>query len=132
MQTRNSKRSRSWIVCISSRFRSRCCSQNNVFCDSRSFRIFDTLYWLEIVVRLSNKIRHDAEEAFHDKRHESSTIIRATKDHRNKKWIHEINNSIDSMIKSKAFSILKTLIDINTINMNINEWIERSINKIDI
>jgi hypothetical protein len=48
------------------------------------------------------------------------------------KWIHEINNSIDSMIKIKAFSILKTLIDINTINMNINEWIERSTNKIDI
>jgi hypothetical protein len=40
------------------------------------------------------------------------------------KWIHEINNSIDSMIKSKAFSTLKTLIDINTINMNINEWIK--------
>jgi hypothetical protein len=48
------------------------------------------------------------------------------------KWIHEINNSINSMIKNKAFSILKTLIDINTINMNINEWIKWSINKIDI
>jgi hypothetical protein len=48
------------------------------------------------------------------------------------KWIHEVNNSIDSMIKSKAFSILKTLIGINTINMNINEWIERSADKIDI
>jgi hypothetical protein len=48
------------------------------------------------------------------------------------KWIHEVNNSIDSMIKSKLSSTLKTLIDINTINMNINEWIERSINKIDI
>jgi hypothetical protein len=43
------------------------------------------------------------------------------------KWIHDINNSIDFMIKSKAFTILKTLIDINTINMNINEWIERLI-----
>ncbi len=32
------------------------------------------------------------------------------------KWIHEINNLIDSMIKNKAFSTLKTLIDINTIN----------------
>jgi hypothetical protein len=48
------------------------------------------------------------------------------------KWIHEINNSINSMIKNKAFSILKTLIDINTINININEWIKRSANKIDI
>jgi hypothetical protein len=48
------------------------------------------------------------------------------------KWIHDINNSIDFMIKSKAFTILKTLIDINTINMNINKWVERSIiDKID-
>jgi hypothetical protein len=47
------------------------------------------------------------------------------------KWVHEINNSIDSMFKNKAFSTLKTLIVINTINMNINEWIKRSINKID-
>jgi hypothetical protein len=48
------------------------------------------------------------------------------------KWIHNINNSIDFMIKSKAFTILKTLIDINTINININEWIERLIiDKID-
>jgi hypothetical protein len=37
------------------------------------------------------------------------------------KWIHEVNNSIDFMIKSKTFSILKTLIDINTINLNISE-----------
>jgi hypothetical protein len=43
------------------------------------------------------------------------------------KWIHDINNSIDFIIKSKAFTTLKTLIDINTINMNISEWIERSI-----
>jgi hypothetical protein len=43
------------------------------------------------------------------------------------KWIHDINNSIDFMIKSKAFTTLKTLIDINTINMNISEWIERLI-----
>jgi hypothetical protein len=48
------------------------------------------------------------------------------------KWIHEVNNSIDSMIKNKAFSTLKTLIDINTINININEWIKRSVDKIDI
>jgi hypothetical protein len=43
------------------------------------------------------------------------------------KWIHDINNSIDFMIKSKAFTTLKTLININTINMNISEWIKRSI-----
>ncbi len=47
------------------------------------------------------------------------------------KWIHEINNLIDFMIKIKTFSTLKTFIDINTINMNINEWVERLINKTD-
>ncbi len=47
------------------------------------------------------------------------------------KWIHEINNSTDFMIKSKTSTTLKTLIDINTINMNIIEWVERSTNKTD-
>jgi hypothetical protein len=37
------------------------------------------------------------------------------------KWIHEINNSIDFMIKNKAFTILKTLIDQNIINLNISK-----------
>ncbi len=37
------------------------------------------------------------------------------------KWIHDINNSIDFMIKSKTSRILKTLIDINKINLNINK-----------
>jgi hypothetical protein len=46
------------------------------------------------------------------------------------KWIHEVNNSIDFMIKSKTSTTLKTLIDINTINLNISEWVERS-NKTD-
>ncbi len=47
------------------------------------------------------------------------------------KWIHEVNNSIDFMIKIKTCSILKTLIDINKINMNTNEWVQRSVYKID-
>jgi hypothetical protein len=47
------------------------------------------------------------------------------------KWIHEVNNSIDFMIKSKASLILKTLIDFNTINMNINEWVKWLTNKTD-
>ncbi len=41
------------------------------------------------------------------------------------KWIHEINNSIDSMIKTKSSTIFKTLIDINTINLDTIEWIKR-------
>jgi hypothetical protein len=36
------------------------------------------------------------------------------------------------MIKSKTSSTLKTLIDINTINMNTNEWVERLADKTDI
>jgi hypothetical protein len=41
------------------------------------------------------------------------------------KWIHEHNNSIDSMIKTKSSSALKTIIEINRINLNIIQWVER-------
>jgi hypothetical protein len=34
-------------------------------------------------------------------------------------WIHEINNLVDFMIKTKFSSALKTMIDINQINLNI-------------
>ncbi len=42
------------------------------------------------------------------------------------KWIHESNNSVDSMTKSKSFSTLKTIIDINRINLNTIEWVKRA------
>jgi hypothetical protein len=41
-------------------------------------------------------------------------------------WIHDINNSVDSMIKIKSFTVFKTMIDINQINLNITEWVERA------
>jgi hypothetical protein len=41
-------------------------------------------------------------------------------------WIHDINNSVDSMIKTKSSSTLKTMIDINKINLNIIEWMKRA------
>jgi wyosine [tRNA(Phe)-imidazoG37] synthetase (radical SAM superfamily) len=41
-------------------------------------------------------------------------------------WIHDINNSVDSMIKTKSSSTLKTMIDINQINLNIIEWVKRA------
>jgi hypothetical protein len=42
------------------------------------------------------------------------------------KWMHEANNSIDSMTKIKSSSALKTMIDINQINLNTIEWVERA------
>jgi hypothetical protein len=45
------------------------------------------------------------------------------------KWIHESNNSVDSMTKSKSFSALKTIIDINRINLDTIEWVKRAIAK---
>jgi hypothetical protein len=42
------------------------------------------------------------------------------------KWIHETNNSIDSMIKTKSSTVLKTMIDINKINLDTIEWVERA------
>jgi hypothetical protein len=41
-------------------------------------------------------------------------------------WIHEINNLVDFMIKTKSSSTLKTMIDINKINLNTTEWVKRA------
>jgi hypothetical protein len=41
-------------------------------------------------------------------------------------WIHGINNSANSMIKIKSSTVLKTMIDINKINLNTTEWVERA------
>jgi hypothetical protein len=41
-------------------------------------------------------------------------------------WIQNINNSANSMIKTKSSSALKTIIDINKINLNTTEWVERA------
>jgi hypothetical protein len=41
-------------------------------------------------------------------------------------WIHEINNLADFMIKTKSSSALKTMIDINQINLNTTEWVKRA------
>ncbi len=45
------------------------------------------------------------------------------------KWVHEINNLVDFMTKNKSFSALKTLIDINQINLDTIEWVERTATK---
>jgi hypothetical protein len=42
------------------------------------------------------------------------------------KWIHESNNLVDSMTKSKPSSALKTIIDINRINLDTIEWVKRA------
>jgi wyosine [tRNA(Phe)-imidazoG37] synthetase (radical SAM superfamily) len=41
-------------------------------------------------------------------------------------WIHDINNSANSMIKIKSSTALKTVIDINQINLNTTEWVKRA------
>ena len=44
------------------------------------------------------------------------------------KWIDENSNSADAMIKIKSCSILKNLIDTNTINLNAAGWVEQEKN----
>jgi wyosine [tRNA(Phe)-imidazoG37] synthetase (radical SAM superfamily) len=41
-------------------------------------------------------------------------------------WIHGINNSANSMTKTKPSTALKTMIDINQINLNTTEWVKRA------
>jgi hypothetical protein len=41
-------------------------------------------------------------------------------------WIHDMNNSVDSMIEIKSSTALKTMIDINQINLNTTKWVKRA------
>jgi hypothetical protein len=47
------------------------------------------------------------------------------------RWIHEHNNLADSITKTKTSSALKMMIDINIINLDIIEWVKRTINRIN-
>ena len=40
------------------------------------------------------------------------------------KWISGGNNLVDAMIKVKPCQALKTLIDINKLNLKVIEWVE--------
>jgi len=41
------------------------------------------------------------------------------------KWINGDLNPIDAITKANACNALRNLIDINTINLNTKEWVER-------
>jgi len=41
------------------------------------------------------------------------------------KWINGDLNPIDIIMKANACNVLRNLVNINTINLNIKEWVER-------
>ena len=41
------------------------------------------------------------------------------------KWISGGNNPVDAMTKVKPCQALKTLININKLNLKVTEWVER-------
>ena len=41
------------------------------------------------------------------------------------KWIDGDLNPIDIIMKVNAYNVLRNLININTINLNTKEWVER-------
>ena len=41
------------------------------------------------------------------------------------KWIKGESNPADAMTKTKAYNALKRLIDINRIELEVEEWVER-------
>ena len=41
------------------------------------------------------------------------------------KWISGGNNLVDTITKAKPCQALKTLIDINKLNLKVTEWVER-------
>jgi hypothetical protein len=40
------------------------------------------------------------------------------------KWIRGGNNPVDAMTKAKPCQALKTLIDTNKLNLEVNEWVK--------
>jgi hypothetical protein len=42
------------------------------------------------------------------------------------KWIDRNSNPADNIIKSKLLGALKTLIDINKVNLVVQEWVEHT------
>ena len=41
------------------------------------------------------------------------------------KWIRGRNNLTDAMTKAKPYQALKTLIDTNKLNLEVNKWVKR-------
>ncbi len=77
--------------------------------------LYDCLIWLNIIVEKRLMIDVMTLRQFYERR-EITEII----------WIHDINNSVDSMIKIKSSTALKTMININKINLILlNESSER-------
>jgi hypothetical protein len=81
--------------------------------DSKS--LYDCLIWLNITVEKRLTIDVMILRQCYERRE----IIEM-------KWVHETNNSVDSMTKIKSLLALRTMIDINQINLNIIEWVERA------
>ncbi len=81
--------------------------------DSKS--LYDCLIRLSIIVEKRLMIDVITLRQFYERREITEMI-----------WIHDINNSANSMIKIKSSTILKTMIDINQINLNITEWVKRA------
>ncbi len=77
--------------------------------------LYDCLIRLDIIVEKRLIIDVMILRQFYERR-EITEII----------WIHDINNSVDSIIKIKSATVLKTMIDINQINLNTIEWIKRA------
>ncbi len=77
--------------------------------------LYDCLIRLSIIVEKRLMIDVMTLRQFYERR-EITEII----------WIHEINNFVDFMIKTKSSSALRTMIDINQINLNTTEWVKRA------
>ncbi len=80
-----------------------------------SISLYDCLIRLSIIVEKRLMIDVMTLRQFYERK----KIIEIT-------WIHDINNSTNSMIKIKSSTNLTTMIDINQINLNIIEWMKRA------
>ncbi len=77
--------------------------------------LYDCLIRLDITIEKRLMINVMTLRQFYERREITEMI-----------WNHDINNSIDSMIKIKSSTALKTVIDTNKINLNITEWMKQT------
>jgi len=73
---------------------------------------------------LPSKARNHTRKATHDRRN-VPPLAYERREIAEVKWIKGESNPADSMTKSKPSNTLKRLIDTNTIQLDVKEWVER-------
>ena len=83
MQTNHTQRTSLEIICNGTRVRFESDYQNYIKKNVMQQHIFHFLHRFKILIRLSRTVEHDSRKTFHDRCHESKTVIREKKNNEN-------------------------------------------------